>query len=98
MSLLLYARPHKQNRIEKKYVFIHISAFYIFSLFSPGGGSPPTIKSSWLQPKTQYLVIQLTSSLTEGRKYELYTEFTGELADDLAGFYRSEYEEDGVQK
>uniref|UniRef100_A0A8D3CCQ2 Aminopeptidase n=1 Tax=Scophthalmus maximus TaxID=52904 RepID=A0A8D3CCQ2_SCOMX len=45
-----------------------------------------------------YLVIQLNSRLTVGQKYQLYTEFTGELADDLAGFYRSEYEEDGVRK
>ncbi|KAE8296862.1 Aminopeptidase Ey [Larimichthys crocea] len=67
-------------------------------LSASGGGSAPTIKSIWLQPKTQYLVIELTSKLTQGQKYQLYTEFTGELADDLAGFYRSEYEEDGVKK
>ncbi|TKS74008.1 Aminopeptidase N [Collichthys lucidus] len=67
-------------------------------LSASGGGSAPTIKSIWLQLKTQYLVIELTSKLTQGQKYQLYTEFTGELADDLAGFYRSEYEEDGVQK
>uniref|UniRef100_A0A4W6F536 Aminopeptidase n=1 Tax=Lates calcarifer TaxID=8187 RepID=A0A4W6F536_LATCA len=30
--------------------------------------------------------------------YHLYTKFTGELADDLGGFYRSEYMEDGVKK
>lgn len=65
---------------------------------SPGGGSAPTIQSSWLQPKTQYMVIQLNSKLTQGQKYQLYAEFTGELADDLAGFYRSEYEENGVRK
>uniref|UniRef100_A0A671UW89 Aminopeptidase n=1 Tax=Sparus aurata TaxID=8175 RepID=A0A671UW89_SPAAU len=62
------------------------------------GGSAPNIKSTWLQPKTQYLVIQLYGKLTQGQKYLLYAEFTGELADDLAGFYRSEYEEDGVRK
>uniref|UniRef100_A0A8D3DZ95 Aminopeptidase n=1 Tax=Scophthalmus maximus TaxID=52904 RepID=A0A8D3DZ95_SCOMX len=62
------------------------------------GAPPPGVKSSWLQPQTQYLVIQLNSRLTVGQKYQLYTEFTGELADDLAGFYRSEYEEDGVRK
>lgn len=71
---------------------------HIARLIALGGGSPPTIISSWLQPKTQYLVIQLDSKLTQGQKYQLYTEFTGELADDLAGFYRSEYEEDGVRK
>ena len=73
------------------------------SIFFPclpraGGGSAPGIKSSWLQPETQYLVIQLDSKLTQGQKYQLYTEFTGELADDLEGFYRSEYDEDGVRK
>ncbi|XP_040894081.1 aminopeptidase N-like [Toxotes jaculatrix] len=71
---------------------------HITSLTGSGGGSAPSIKSSWLQPKTQYLVIELNSKLTQGQKYQLYTEFTGELADDLAGFYRSEYEEDGVKK
>ncbi|XP_075898957.1 aminopeptidase N-like [Nelusetta ayraudi] len=63
-----------------------------------GGVSVPTVKYTWLESKTQYLVIQLTSKLTQGRTYQLYTEFTGELADDLSGFYRSEYQEDGVQK
>uniref|UniRef100_A0A668A4Z3 Aminopeptidase n=1 Tax=Myripristis murdjan TaxID=586833 RepID=A0A668A4Z3_9TELE len=57
-----------------------------------------SIQSSWLQPNTQYLVVQLDWELTKGQKYQLYAEFSGELADDLAGFYRSEYEEDGVQK
>lgn len=64
----------------------------------PGGGSAPSIKSSWLQLETQYLVLQLNGKLSEGQKYQLFTEFSGELADDLAGFYRSEYEEDGIQK
>ncbi|XP_070763200.1 aminopeptidase Ey [Enoplosus armatus] len=71
---------------------------HIARLIASGGGSAPTIKSSWLQPTTHYLVIQLDSKLTQGEKYQLYTEFTGELADDLAGLYRSEYEEDGVRK
>ncbi|KAK5868073.1 hypothetical protein PBY51_012518 [Eleginops maclovinus] len=67
-------------------------------LIASGGGSAPSIKSCWLQAKTQYLVIELNSKLTKNQKYQLYTDFTGELADDLAGFYRSEYEEDGVRK
>ncbi|XP_068595934.1 aminopeptidase Ey-like [Brachionichthys hirsutus] len=67
-------------------------------LSTAGGGPAPKITSSWLQSQTQYLVVQLNSELTQGHHYELYTEFTGELADDLAGFYRSEYEEDGVTK
>ncbi|XP_070828039.1 aminopeptidase N-like [Chaetodon trifascialis] len=71
---------------------------HIVRLNASGGGDVPGITQCWLQPETQYLVIQLSSTLTQGQEYQLYTEFTGELADDLAGFYRSEYEEDGVQK
>uniref|UniRef100_A0A3B5MB80 Aminopeptidase n=1 Tax=Xiphophorus couchianus TaxID=32473 RepID=A0A3B5MB80_9TELE len=62
------------------------------------GVSVPNIKSTWLQLQTQYLVIQLMGKLTPGQKYQLHAQFTGELADDLAGFYRSEYKEDGVTK
>lgn len=57
-----------------------------------GDGTAPAIKSCWLQLTTQYLVIQLEAKLQKGR-YSLYTEFTGELADDLGGFYRSEYDD-----
>ncbi|CAB1338738.1 unnamed protein product, partial [Coregonus sp. 'balchen'] len=59
------------------------------------GSTAPTIKKSWLQVPTQFLVIQLDSNLMVGKQYELYTDFIGELADDLGGFYRSEYTEDG---
>uniref|UniRef100_A0A8D0AY27 Aminopeptidase n=1 Tax=Sander lucioperca TaxID=283035 RepID=A0A8D0AY27_SANLU len=41
---------------------------------------------------------QLNSPLKAGSTYTLFTEFVGELADDLGGFYRSEYKEDGVIK
>ncbi|XP_072519135.1 aminopeptidase Ey-like isoform X2 [Salminus brasiliensis] len=58
----------------------------------------PAIKSTWTQVTTQYLVIELNSKLKAGEVYRLFTEFVGELADDLAGFYRSEYFEDGVKK
>uniref|UniRef100_A0A8C4DWI7 Aminopeptidase n=1 Tax=Dicentrarchus labrax TaxID=13489 RepID=A0A8C4DWI7_DICLA len=81
-----------------KLKYTKLNNTHIARLIASGGGSAPTIKSSWLQSETQYLVIQLNSKLTQGQKYELYTEFTGELADDLAGFYRSEYEEDGVRR
>lgn len=67
------------------------------TIFFPVDGTAPSIKSSWLQPKTQYLVIQLNGKLSQGQ-YQLYTEFTGKLDDDLAGFYRSEYVEEGVRK
>ncbi|MEQ2218487.1 hypothetical protein XENOCAPTIV_003863, partial [Xenoophorus captivus] len=71
---------------------------HLVRLTAGGAESAPNIKSIWLQLETQYLVIQLRSKLTPGQKYQLYSEFTGELADDLAGFYRSEYEEDGARK
>ncbi|KAL0968052.1 hypothetical protein UPYG_G00261670 [Umbra pygmaea] len=63
-----------------------------------GSIKAPTIKTSWLKETTQFLVVQLDDKLTAGESYKLYTEYVGELADDLAGFYRSEYEEDGVKK
>ncbi|XP_074533475.1 aminopeptidase N-like [Halichoeres trimaculatus] len=71
---------------------------HIVRLSALDNGSAPAIKSSWLQHETQFLVIQLSDKLTPRQTYELYAEFTGELSDDLAGFYRSEYEEDGVRK
>ncbi|XP_062318651.1 aminopeptidase N-like [Osmerus eperlanus] len=67
-------------------------------LSAVGGSAAPTIKSSRLQTTTQYLVLQLSGKLTKGTSYQLDTEFQGELADDLGGFYRSEYDEDGVKK
>ncbi|KAL7403064.1 hypothetical protein ABVT39_023856 [Epinephelus coioides] len=67
-------------------------------LTSVSGAKAPSIKSSWLQTVTQYLVLHLDGKLKKDQKYHLYTEFTGELADDLGGFYRSEYIEDGKKK
>ncbi|XP_010570630.1 PREDICTED: aminopeptidase N [Haliaeetus leucocephalus] len=59
----------------------------------------PRINSTWLEIPTQYLVVQLNGMLQRGQRYQLFTIFTGELADDLAGFYRSEYvDEFGVKK
>ncbi|XP_041031285.1 aminopeptidase N-like [Carcharodon carcharias] len=52
---------------------------------------PPKIERSWLTNDTQYLVIKLRSKLSSGTNYSLSTEFEGALADDLSGFYRSEY-------
>ncbi|XP_041649467.1 aminopeptidase N-like [Cheilinus undulatus] len=60
--------------------------------------SAPAILKSWLVVETEFLVLQLQKALTAGATYSLYTEFVGELADDLQGFYRSEYMEDGVEK
>ncbi|KAM4744489.1 aminopeptidase Ey-like [Anableps anableps] len=62
------------------------------------GAVTPTLKKTWLEVPTQYLVVQLNDPLQPGNLYELYTEFVGELSDDLGGFYRSEYVEDGVKK
>ncbi|XP_058485238.1 aminopeptidase N-like [Solea solea] len=63
-----------------------------------GDASAPTVDKFWFVVKTEYLVLQLRSSLAVGASYVLHTEFQGELADDLEGFYRSEYTEDGVKK
>lgn len=68
------------------------------TLTSLSGTEAPSINSSWLQVKTQYLVLELNGKLTKGHWYQIYTEFTGELADDLGGFYRSEYMENGKKK
>uniref|UniRef100_A0A8C4XGQ1 Aminopeptidase n=1 Tax=Erpetoichthys calabaricus TaxID=27687 RepID=A0A8C4XGQ1_ERPCA len=62
------------------------------------GANPPAIINSWWEKDTQYLVLQLQGELQAGKSYSLFTEFTGELADDLAGFYRSEYTEDGEKR
>ncbi|NP_001082794.1 alanyl (membrane) aminopeptidase b, tandem duplicate 1 [Danio rerio] len=64
-----------------------------------GGNPAPNIVSTKMYPKTQYMAIWLDRELTAGESYELYTEFVGELSDDLGGFYRSEYyDENGVLK
>ncbi|XP_069722798.1 aminopeptidase N [Phaenicophaeus curvirostris] len=69
------------------------------SLQAVDGSSVPPITRTWLETPTQYLVVQLGGLLTQGRRYRLFSIFTGELADDLAGFYRSEYtDESGVRK
>ncbi|XP_039413908.1 aminopeptidase N [Corvus cornix cornix] len=61
------------------------------TLQAEGGGSAPAISRTWLETPTQYLVVQLETPLQQGQRYRLSCNFTGELADDLAGFYRSEY-------
>ncbi|XP_066503247.1 aminopeptidase Ey [Hoplias malabaricus] len=62
------------------------------------GATAPAIKKTWFQLETQYLVLQLKGTLKPNKVYWLHTKFRGELADDLEGFYRSEYEDDGVKK
>uniref|UniRef100_A0A3P9Q6B5 Aminopeptidase n=1 Tax=Poecilia reticulata TaxID=8081 RepID=A0A3P9Q6B5_POERE len=68
------------------------------ALSAIGGGSAPSITKSWLKEETQFLVLHLDGKLVKGQTYRLDTTFTGELADDLGGFYRSEYIQDGVKK
>ncbi|ETE61021.1 Aminopeptidase N, partial [Ophiophagus hannah] len=58
----------------------------------------PAIEKTWLEEKTEYLVVKLKEKLQQDKTYHLHTVFTGELADDLAGFYRSTYKEEGVTK
>ncbi|XP_044046036.1 aminopeptidase N-like [Siniperca chuatsi] len=71
---------------------------HLAQLSGLGEATVPAIQKSWLVVKTQYLVLQLRSRLAVGASYVLYIEFKGELADDLEGFYRSEYTDDGVKK
>uniref|UniRef100_A0A3Q3BS38 Alanyl aminopeptidase, membrane n=1 Tax=Kryptolebias marmoratus TaxID=37003 RepID=A0A3Q3BS38_KRYMA len=71
------------------FLFTVSMIFSLVVLLFPGGSSAPEIRSTWLQLKTQYLVIELNGKLTAGQKYQLHAAFTGELADDLAGFYRT---------
>lgn len=82
-------------------ILIHSNKLNLTSapiLMGLDGSSAPTIKNHWMQTTTQYLVIQLNDNLKEGQAYQLHTEFQGELADDLGGFYRSEYTENGENK
>ncbi|XP_074522826.1 aminopeptidase N-like [Halichoeres trimaculatus] len=96
-----------QFRCEKEtdLVIIHCNKLNLTSfnghfarLIALSDATEPSILKSWLVVKTEFLVLQLRSRLTVGATYLLYTEFVGELADDLGGFYRSEYVEDGVKK
>ncbi|NXC63444.1 AMPN Aminopeptidase, partial [Aleadryas rufinucha] len=68
------------------------------TLQAEDGGSTPAISRTWLETPTQYLVVQLDTPLQQGQRYRLSTSFTGELADDLAGFYRSEYTDESGNK
>ncbi|TFK04341.1 c-C chemokine receptor type 5-like [Platysternon megacephalum] len=84
--------------IHSKQLNYTLQSGFLVSLQGVGGSSPPPISKTWLETQTQYLVVQLQGQLEKGKSYELVSSFTGELADDLAGFYRSEYVEDGVTR
>ncbi|XP_054858173.1 aminopeptidase N [Eublepharis macularius] len=68
---------------------------FLVSLSRADGATAPSINKTWEETERQYLVVQLNGHLEANGIYELHSIFTGELADDLAGFYRSEYQEDG---
>ncbi|XP_013014240.1 aminopeptidase N [Cavia porcellus] len=68
------------------------------ALRSVDGSQPPAIDRTELVERTEYLVVHLQGHLSVGREYEMDSQFQGELADDLAGFYRSEYRENGQLK
>ncbi|XP_060783107.1 alanyl (membrane) aminopeptidase b, tandem duplicate 1 [Neoarius graeffei] len=55
----------------------------------------PSITDTRNVSKTQYFVFHLSEKLKAGEWYKLHTEFVGELADDLGGFYRSVYDVNG---
>lgn len=63
------------------------------SLEGLGGVKAPPIKDTHLQENKEYLIVQLDGNLQKEAFYEMSAQFEGELADDLAGFYRSEYED-----
>lgn len=71
---------------------------HLAQLTALGGADAPSITESRLEPVTQYMVLRLGANLVNGSRYSLHTVFEGELADDLGGFYRSEYVEDGKTK
>ncbi|XP_069840529.1 aminopeptidase N-like [Dendropsophus ebraccatus] len=61
-------------------------------------GNVIPIQRNFTVEKTEYLVLQVNEALLPSKGYILHTTYMGELADDLAGFYRSEYVEDGETK
>uniref|UniRef100_A0A8C5M395 Aminopeptidase N n=1 Tax=Leptobrachium leishanense TaxID=445787 RepID=A0A8C5M395_9ANUR len=61
------------------------------ALLKDSAGNNLTVSQIHEVPLTQYLVLHAANSLEVNKNYSVYTEFVGELADDLAGFYRSEY-------
>ncbi|NXG43321.1 AMPN Aminopeptidase, partial [Psilopogon haemacephalus] len=66
---------------------------FLASLHAVDDATVPPITETWLEVSTQYLVIKLGGALEQGKLYRLFSSFSGELADDLSGFYRSEYED-----
>ncbi|KAG2470641.1 AMPN Aminopeptidase, partial [Polypterus senegalus] len=87
------------------YILIHCNKLNLtnfgdhYAIISTEDGSKdPVILKSFMEEKTQYLVLELQEELEVEKSYRLFTSFVGELADDLAGFYRSEYVENGEKR
>lgn len=71
---------------------------HMVALRALGATPAPSIDKTELVERTEYLVVHLQGSLVKDSQYEMDSEFQGELADDLAGFYRSEYMENGNKR
>lgn len=50
------------------------------------------------QTEREIITINLKTPLTVGKTYKISMKFVSILNDELRGFYRSTYEENGVQK
>lgn len=81
----------------KKLNYTNTAKGHMVNLRGVGGSQAPDIERTELVEPTEYLVVHLKGPLQVGGVYEMDSEFEGELADDLAGFYRSEYM-DGNEK
>ncbi len=60
----------------------------------PDVGLTSVVQSS----KNQQISFMLNQTLSKGTRYRLFLSYRGELADDLAGFYRSSYDENGEKR
>lgn len=51
----------------------------------------PAVMHAQTLNKTRYMVFHLSQKLKAGFFYTLHTQFAGELANDLGGYYKSKY-------
>ncbi|KAG8575331.1 hypothetical protein GDO81_009524 [Engystomops pustulosus] len=91
---------HFTCNIATQHVIIHSNKLNYTEnpILKDEAGNTISANNYFLVEKTNYLVLPLNQQLEANKKYTLHTKFVGELADDLAGFYRSEYVEDGETK
>ncbi|CAL1295996.1 unnamed protein product [Larinioides sclopetarius] len=61
------------------------------------GPGAPSITSTSEDKERQFYILHLKSSLTAGQKYEVEMDYVGCLNDQLAGFYRSSYKDNGSE-